>query len=443
MIAVALLLVFASVSLAARQIGSGHDDRYRFAAGMSEERSVMLAPASEGVQTRWAQPAADRWDTALLGVRIVWSGPVAHIEITAGSGRVEQHFERHALGLRWLNLSGLRDQLSDGTPVTIRTYGMQLETGAAPLRIFSNRLGLDGPILVLAPHPDDAEIAAFGLYAGRNSTIVTVTAGNAGPFSYRAHVSDPAEHYAFKGYLRVIDSVTVPWQGEIPPERCFNLGYFDARLEAMRRTPDLALPEMYGPNQDILPYRRANIGRLLPIESRAATWNHLVQDLAAVFQTVNPSVVVMPHPMLDSHRDHQYTAVAAVEALAQWSGRPEFLLYTNHASRNQYPFGPAGTAMSLPPYNAGDLPVERVYAHRLDAVMQRRKLYALESMHDLRLTPFEQDECRVPGAARDDCPPLRRLDYFRRGPRSEELFFAFGRDGVRDLIAQFLAAQPQ
>ena len=40
-----------------------------------------------------------------------------------------------------------------------------------------------------------------------------------------------------KGYLRAVDSVTVPWQGGIPPQRCFNLGYFDARLEEMRARP--------------------------------------------------------------------------------------------------------------------------------------------------------------------------------------------------------------
>ena len=91
---------------------------------------------------------------------------------------------------------------------------------------------------MIAPHPDDAEIAAFGLYADRQASVVTVTAGNAGDMNYRASVSDPAEHYALKGYLRAVDSVTVPWQGNIPPERTANLGYFDGRLDAMYLAPE-------------------------------------------------------------------------------------------------------------------------------------------------------------------------------------------------------------
>ena len=65
-----------------------------------------------------------------------------------------------------------------------------MTAGAAPLRLFANGLDLSRPMLVLAPHPDDAEIAAFGLYANRNATIVTVTTGNAGPRSYEAMFTD-------------------------------------------------------------------------------------------------------------------------------------------------------------------------------------------------------------------------------------------------------------
>jgi hypothetical protein len=89
--------------------------------------------------------------------------------------------------------------------------------------------------------------------------------------------------------------------------------------------------------------------------------------------------------------------VAAAEALDKWNGQARFLLYTNHASENRYPFGPAGTVMSLPPWSTSEIAVERVYAHPLDRVLQRRKLFALESMHDLRLSPEEQDTCDVPG----------------------------------------------
>ena len=245
--------------------GAGQaDDRYRFVDGHSEQNAVTLERTSEGVRFSWPRTSSGNWDTALLSIRSAGAEAKPYVEIAAGGARIEQHLEANALGLRWLNLSSLRAQLKLETPVDIRAHGVTLEPGPAVLRLFANRLPLDGTILILAPHPDDAEIAAFGLYAGRNATIVTVTSGNAGDFNYRAQVSDPAEHYLLKGYLRAVDSVTIPWQGGIPPDRCFNLGYFDARLQTMHEKPNEAVPEMYGPNQDVLPYRRANVGRLRP-----------------------------------------------------------------------------------------------------------------------------------------------------------------------------------
>ncbi|MGH9322496.1 MAG: PIG-L deacetylase family protein, partial [Vicinamibacteria bacterium] len=289
-------------------------------------------------------------------------------------------------------------------------------------------------------HPDDAELAAFGLYAGRNASIVTVTSGNAGDFNYRANVSDPSEHYRLKGYLRAVDSVTVPWLGEIPPERCFNLGYFDARLQAMRERPEEPVSEMYGPNQDVSLYRRANISDLPSNEPRTATWAHLVEDLQKVMRRVEPAIIVMPHPLLDSHRDHQLAAVAVVEALERSKERPVFLLYTNHASENRYPFGPAGTSMSLPPWSGEDITVEGVYSHPVSPELQLRKLFALESMHDLRLSPSEQSSCHTPGMMlRPDYPRIPEVDYFRRGIRWEELFFVHTKDGARGLVYSFLA----
>ena len=434
----ALALVVARAAAAQEPAG---DDRYQFAAQASEARPVSLERTPDGLRLAWSRPASD-WDTALLGLRVD-AGAEADpwIELGVAGTRVEQHLEASARGWRWLNLSGLRERLSAGADVAIEAHGVALEPEGAELRLFANHLDLERRILILAPHPDDAEMAAFGLYAGSNATIVTVTSGNAGDANYRDDFPDRAEQYLFKGYLRAVDSVTVPWQGGIPPERCFNLGYFDARLALMHSRPQEAVPEMYGPNQDVAAYRRANLGRLLPTGSRTNSWAHLVEDVGAVLARVKPEIVVMPHPMLDIHPDHEFVAVAAVEALARWNRPIIFLLYTNHAYEDFYPFGPAGSAVSLPPWRGAALPVEGVYSHPVTPELQRRKLYALESMHDLRLSPTEQAGCLPPGtpAKRPDYPRQPAVDYFRRGPRSNELFFVFGRDGVRQLVASFLA----
>ncbi len=435
----ALLAVLALVSPA-----SADDDRYRFVPGHGEELSVSLTADASAARFEWPRPAASDWDTALLGVRVdAGSEPDPWVEIAVGSSRVRQHFEAGASGLRWLNLTGLRGELAPGAAVTIASHDLTLSRGQATLRVFANRLDWRKKVLVLAPHPDDAEIAAFGLYAGTNATIVTVTSGNAGDANYKDDFPDPAEHYLFKGYIRALDSVTVPWQGGIPPERCYNLGYFDARLATMYEKRGEVVPEMYGPNDDVAPYRRANVGRLLSNASRKNRWSNLVEDLAAIFKKVNPGIVVMVYPQLDTHLDHQFVSVAAVEALEKWKGDARFLLYTNHAFQNLYPFGPPGSTMSLPPWPGPELPVESVFAKTVSPELQRRKLYALESMHDLRLSPAEQRGCLPPCTPprRDDYPRLPEVDYLRRGPRSEELFYVFGRNGVRELIGAFLAGR--
>ena len=411
-------------------------DPYVFATADSMTRLPLVATA-DGVRFSWPGALA-RGDTALLAVRSLGAERDPWVEIAVGDDRIQQYLDANALGVRWLNLSGLIERLSPGAEVMIRTHAVTLAAEAATLRVFDNHLDLKGRILVIAPHPDDAEIAAFGLYADREATVVTVTAGNAGDMNYRASLSDPAEHYALKGYLRAVDSVTVPWQGRIPPERTANLGYFDGRLDAMYQKPEQTFPEVYGPNTDVARYRRANLSTLVSGAMRSNSWRHLVEDLAQVLRKVNPAIVVMPDPRLDGHLDHEFASVALDEALAHWQGNPVFLLYTNHSDRDRYPYGPAGTVVSLPP---GEHPVrvQRVYSHPTPQALQVRKLFALESMHDLRLSPDEQMNCSVAGLAqRPDYPRIPETDYLRRAPRANELFLEFDKAGMHAAIVEFI-----
>lgn len=443
--AILAAIVLVAAAGASAQEPAPADDRYAFAAGRSQEQAMRLEATPAGARFLWAAPAG--WDTALLGVKVAGVAPNPVIEVSAGAARVRQHFEADPRGLRWVNLTGLKAELKENAPVEIQVQGLTIQPDVT-LRTFANRIDLSRPILVLAPHPDDAEIGSFGLWQGRHATIVTVTSGNAGDANYAADFPDPAQQYLFKGYLRAVDSVTVPWQGGIPPERCFNLGYFDARLKTMRQKPSEVVPELYGPNDDVAAYRRANIGRLLPSTSRKNSWANLVEDLQAILKKVEPAVVVAPHPYLDNHADHQYVTVALAEALERWKKPATFLLYTNHAARNFYPYGPAGSNVSLPPLAASlpawaagsELPVQGVYSHTVGADVQRRKLYALETMHDLRLAPSEQASCGDPAAPkRPDWPRQPEVDYFRRGPRPDEVFFVHDRDGLRALLAAFVA----
>jgi LmbE family N-acetylglucosaminyl deacetylase len=423
------------------------DDRYRFAAGRGDEHAVTLEAIPGGARFTWSG-ARPGWDTALLGVRVAAGAPDPRVEASSGGARVQAYLDADARGLRWLNLTGLRAALKDGAVVELQGQGATVEPGPATLRTFANGLDLSRRILIVAPHPDDAEIAAFGLYAGRNATVVTVTSGNAGDANYAAEFPDPAQQYLFKGFLRSVDSVTVPWLGGIPPDRTYNLGYFDARLRTMREKRGETVPEMYGPNTDVAAYRRANIGRLLPVGTRANSWPNLVEDLASILKKVDPQIVVAAHPWLDYHADHRYATIALAEALDRWKKPATFLLFTNHADRNLYPYGPSDTTVSLPPtalsmptWGAGaELAVQGIYAHPVGADLRKRKLYALEAMHDLRLAPGEQAACGDPNAPRrPDYPRVPAVDYFRRGPRPDEMFFVYDRDGFRDVARTFVA----
>jgi LmbE family N-acetylglucosaminyl deacetylase len=330
----------------------------------------------------------------------------------------------------------------------MRPAEMTLGAGDTTLRLFQTEPELSGRILVLAPHPDDAEIGTFGLYANRNATVVTVTAGNAGSNTYEAvfREDEVAAAYQFKGRLRVIDSITIPWQGGVPPSRAFNLGYFDARLAEMHARRNEIVPEMYGPNTDIGIYRRDNIGTLLSKGSRESRWDNLVEDIEELLDEVNPNVIAAPHPQLDTHRDHQFTTVALAEALERWDEDVTLLLYTNHADGNRYPYGPAGTLVSMPPPLTREVLLDRIYSLPVSAEVQRIKLFALESMHDLRYSPTRQYQLAI-GDGRAIEPekpgPGPDITYLRRGPRSNELFFSYDEETIRPMIQRFLeSARP-
>jgi hypothetical protein len=84
--------------------------------------------------------------------------------------------------------------------------------------------------------------------------------------------------------------------------------------------------------------------------------------------------------------------------------------------------------------------MQKIYSHPTAHALQIRKLFALESMHDLRLSPDEQITCSsVTITHRPDFPRAPEEDYFRRAPRANELFYVFNRTGVRALIQAFLA----
>jgi LmbE family N-acetylglucosaminyl deacetylase len=435
-----LLLAAAAIYAQARPVDAqSNPDRHGFAAGESRTLPLLRVAADE-LRIEPAAHAAS-WDTALLGLDVKAESSEPALELSAGAGSVTAYLDPAADGLRWVNLSGLRQALVSGAELRLRGRGARVRGERAELRTFVNPKLDKGAILIIAPHPDDAEIAAFGLYArhARQVAIATVTSGNAGDSNYAPQFgADVAGQYRFKGELRAYDSVMVPWLGGVRPERCYQLGYFDARLAQMKRTPGQALSELYGPNRDVSVYRGANLGDWPSRRPRENTWQNLVADLAALLRREQPRVVVAPHPWLDTHADHAFTTVALLEAAQRVGAKPTFLLYTNHAGGDLYPYGPADGEVSVPPWTGATFPVQRIAAYPLDAATRRRKLFALEAMHDLRLTPDEQRSCGDKLPVRPDYPRVAATDYFRRAVRTQELFYAYDFAGAAAVVQTFL-----
>lgn len=375
-----------------------------------------------------------------------WFEPALEVRGPTGAGGV-QFLERGARGRRYLNLGPLAVQLAKaGGRVQLRGRHLSWDEQQAELVVFVPPPLEEGATLIVAPHPDDAEIAAFGLYAETDSWIVTVSAGNYGDDRLAHLVSDSAVRNGLVGEVRAWDSVVIPLWGGVPLDRALNLGYFNGSLVSMYAAPDRPVHDPFLGSTDIRRFRRTGSSRILDDEEVAATWESLVDDLAMLLERVGPRIVVAPHPVLDASEDHKLTTEALFQAMARVGpGDRVLLLYTNHHAVSEYfPFGPAQGLVSLPPWTQGILRARGVYSHDLDETARLRKLFALEAHHDLRRPPRYASASplgRVVGELGRTLTALYRdpvdgYSYLRRAPRPNELFLVFAEEDVSLIRAQ-------
>lgn len=451
-----LMLGCAAIAIARRRryrasfrIPARRDDTYRF---RCLARSV---PLSVGEEFDWPEVPLHPESSAFLALTVAASpsGYILdpYIEFGSGSVRGRQYFERGVAGRRYLNLSQLLQQ-SSSAPATVRLDGRHLDwERPAELLVF------DPPprstnALVLSPHPDDSELAAFGYYSSRQSWIVTVTAGERSPTDLSAVVADDVEKCRWLARLRAWDSLTVPRLGGVAAHRCLNLVFPDTRLEEMRASP--ANRFRLGGEEGTLRSSLRAANRLTAFRQAGAdaTWNELVGDLQRALDTARPDSVVCPHPLIDPHPDHVGTALALADALRAGAHRPEtILLYVVHANEAPiYPFGAASSVVSLPPGSETDWIAESIYSHPLSKQTRRAKFFSVEAAHDLRT----YSASRRPSLA-DLSRTLRREladfvtgmprpgDFLRRAPRPNEVFFVVTSDNFLELAHRAVQRGPR
>lgn len=355
-----------------------------------------------------------------------WFEPYVEIDRQHPHQRCRQPFERGGAGLRYVDLSRL---VLDGE-ATLRLTGHHLRIIDQAVVLHYLPRAVDPgqqKILVLGTHPDDAEIAAFGLYADRNAYVVTLTAGEAGEPGPFQRFGDSIAHRE-KGRNRAWNSVTVPMLGGLSINRTANLGFFDGTLPAMRERPETAVRSVCAEAEFLDVFGQFHYpGLIEPRRERNATWTNLVADLEYLVKTLQPDIVVTPYPRLDWHPDHKMSTIALFDALKNLDWRHgSLLLYTNHlCSSDHYPFGNAGDLVSLPP-GVDDIFFDSLVSHPLDEEMQARKHMALDAMIDLRpdiqigsLRSIASAFARVLRSKITD----GRIDYFRQAVRANELFF--------------------
>ena len=356
------------------------------------------------------------------------------VQIKAREFRDAQYLERGVHGVRFLNVSRLLASKSLAEEwVHLSGHGVAWRAGTARLHICREKLSADDRVLVVAPHPDDAEIAAFGLYADTRATVVTLTSGDASDRYCSAPQSWMKLPRAMVAKIRVWDSVTIPQFGNVPPEQAVNLCYPDGQMADMHR---LAGRDFRGEGEAALDFnglRRLNRSPLVHHDA-TCTWKSLIRDLCHIIEDTKPTILVAPHPSLDPNPDHLFATVALTEALQSvGSTTRRMFFYVVHNRRSElWPFGPAGTGTALLPIMAEDgVCASGFYSHSLSVERQREKFIALEAMHDLRDLQWPGGSSHQQSGARliADFRALANgigaapTSYFRRAVRPDELFF--------------------
>lgn len=388
------------------------------------------------------------WDAVFLKVRLKTTllghffDPKVFIKVDGSKST--QTVERGAEGIRYLNLSNLN--LHGGATISISGDHVKIKDQQVTLIYLNHNISLDNAkILVIAPHPDDAEIAAFGLYSRRNTYVVTITAGDAGGDKYDEIFADKRKQFIAKGKVRVWNSLTVPMLGGVDSSRIVNLGYFDGTLPKMHASRGTPVSSLHTGASSVYFFRKPKKSALFrPRKDGRATWDALVMDLQYIIKKVKPDIIVAPYPRIDWHSDHQMSTIAVIEALkALHIKNGSLFLYTNHEIYSDcYPYGSVGEAVTLPPsFNA--LYFDSIYSYKLLPHEQKMKLLALDAMNDLRL----DTEWRfVTGAAKLLYRTLaekiegNNKSYFRRAVRANELFFVVD---IKNLYKKDVSTQVQ
>lgn len=328
-----------------------------------------------------------------LKINLIQSGLQPCVELQSSeSSKQRQFFQSKTTGCRLLNLSGIE---LDKDFLRIETFNCRLSDEVEWLVFPELEINKNSTTLILAPHPDDAEIAAYGFYKKRSKQvfIVTVSPGERLQSLKKQYIPfvdrDTASAEYRKAIIRSWNSATTPMLAGVSSEKLIMLGYYNLTLKKMLELPHQAIPHPNIKNQ-ISPadFRQWNKFQLKSDQNSKNIGVQIVDDLSEIISSIKPDIILVPHPELDPHPDHIATTQALAEALNKINYIPDHvLLYANHfKSVKKFPFGPEHSGAGLPPAQMSKSVFGswKLWSEILNDAIQREKIYALDTMHDLR-----------------------------------------------------------
>ena len=376
--------------------------------------------------------------------------PYITIQCASNNKLQSQYFERGLKGQRYINISDFYNELMSGTTITLTFHHCKAISANGEIVQFDHEDFFQKKILVLAPHADDAELSAFGLYSQSDAHIVTITAGeiemedyfhfyptlnNSSSGTKKDTLIEKAS--ILKGRLRTWDSLAIPSWGNVPASKCTQLGYFCLTLKEMSDNPEKPITSRTINTDNTSIFRK--VSSQIHNHDNKATWNNLVQDLEELINNIQPDVIVTPHPELDPHPDHFYTTKAVAEALSDDSPIT-LLFYANHyRSTDHFAFGPAHSNVGLPPNFDSSLFSPKIISLSLNEETQVDKALSLAMMHDLKTTPSWKKRLRrnlQHILVRRNHYQYGNNAFFSKAVKQQEVFIASTVKALKDTIQQ-------
>ena len=301
-----------------------------------------------------------------------------------------QYFEAGEIGTRYLNLTGY-DLVNK---IQIKSKFCKIKNDVKLIG-FKNPDFSTGPILIIAPHADDAEIAAYGFYEKYfdNIWITTLNTGDSlGSLKrqYIKNLDDKMQDATFrKTKIRAWNAIATPLLAKIPLSNISALGYFNLTLDDLYKNRMQPLEHNVTPKITPALSRELNSIKLPNDIDNINSGNALISDLKCLIEKVKPSTILVTDPELDCHPEHIVAAHSLAIALKESEHTPEnILLYVNHLEgiRN-FPYGPEYARTSLSPNTKKSkffTCQQKCFSHPLTTETQKNKVVAFDSIHDLR-----------------------------------------------------------